>query len=352
MTTPEVWDNKDLFHSFPETQDDKRWEIIKEKMNRFAPPEDVPGMVFFRRDIIPVSKPIRKSGKDNSTLNGTRSANPDRDNLNTIEGKGLNVTCHPIKTLITSPLPIKDDQEPKEEDLFGGYGRCAEFDRLGIKFTVADRYYIEGNFSTIQPDSEDVTDDAGISDNGNVSSKPPTKKCYVNLSLKKIEKHGWKEHELRLWYGSINHSLSIEQVNSYIKDALRRKTAATRIDWKDEGYVKKKAKEQGIKCIPLNCDGAQDGNKQRLIRKMESMMKKYIETHETQHFCLHDTIVSNHEDYNLAQEKMIEYINEYIELVNTFVDHLRVFKTPPMKATYRCTEAKGVDEIIGEIVEL
>ena len=56
MSTIEVVNNKDLFYSFPETQDDKRWEIIKEKMKRFAPHEDVTGMVFFLMYIIPDSK--------------------------------------------------------------------------------------------------------------------------------------------------------------------------------------------------------------------------------------------------------------------------------------------------------
>ena len=115
--------NKDLFYQIPQTQDDPLWDQIIEKMNLYAPPEKVEGMEFFSREVLPVSKPVRRSGEDSSNLNLTRATNPDRDNLNTIETKGLNVTCYPPKTVITTDLVEKKPVDPIEEDLFGGYGR-------------------------------------------------------------------------------------------------------------------------------------------------------------------------------------------------------------------------------------
>ncbi len=340
--------NKDLFEQIPVTQNDPYWGEIIDKINLYAPPETVAGMEFFRREVLPISKPVRKSGDDSSTLNGTRFTNPDRDNLNTIETLGLNVTCYPPKTIITNPEADEDDYD---DDLFGGYGRFGEFDRLGIKFWVVDRYKPSTNFGKMQSCNEDVCEDGGISDNGKISSKAPTKTDYVSLSLKKMKRHGWKEDKLRLWYDSIEHTLSAKQVNSYIADALRMQTAQGRIDWKDESYVKKQAKKQKLKVIPLNCDNAEEGNRQRLERKLIPMMKEYISSHETQNLCLHNTRVSNHEDYDLANEKMVELLQEDLNLILQFADHWRVFKTQPMKVTHRVTEKIGEDETIGEIVE-
>ena len=133
--------NKDLFYQIPQTQNDPLWEEIKEKMNLYAPPEKVEGMEFFSREVLPVSKPVRRSGEDNSNLNLTRATNPDRDNLNTIETRGLNVSCYPPKTVITTDLVEKEPVDPIEEDLFGGYGRSGKFDELSINFWVYDRIY-------------------------------------------------------------------------------------------------------------------------------------------------------------------------------------------------------------------
>ena len=345
----DVISNKDLFKQIPTTQDDPYWDEIIEKMNSYAPPEKVEGMEFYSREVLPVSKPIRKSGEDNSNLNLTRATNPDRDNLNTIETRGLNVTCYPPKTIITNP------DEPVAEfndDLFGGYGRYGEFDRLGIKFWVNDRYMPSSKMGMMQRSQQDVCEDAGISDNGKVSSKAPTKADYVSLSLRKIDRYKWKEPELRLWYDSIDHALSAKQVNAYITDAIRIKNAQGRIDWKDESYVKKQAKKQKINVIPLNCDGAEDGNRQRLERKLISMMRAYCGSNgQTQKMCIHNTKVTNHQDYDDANNAMVEILEEDLNLIFQFVDAVRFFKTEPMAITHRVTEKIGEDETIGEIVE-
>ena len=343
----ETISTKDLFMQVPDTQDDPSWDEIIRKTLLYAPPETVEGMEFYSREVLPVSKPIRKSGEDNSNLNLTRATNPERDNLNTIETRGLNVTCYPPKTIITNPEADVDDYD---DDLFGGYGRYTEFDRLGIKFWINDRYK-PSELGKMQQSQQDVCEDAGISDNGKVSSKAPTKADYVSLSLRKIDRYKWGEPDLRLWYDSIDHALSAKQVNAYITDAIRIKNAQGRIDWKDESYVKKQAKKQKLNVIPVNCDGAEDGNRQRLERKLISIMKEYCKSHQTQNLCLHNTKVTNHQDYDLANEKMVELLNEDLELIVNFVDQWRVFKTHPVKVSHRVTEKIGEDETIGEIVE-
>ena len=278
--------NKDLFYQIPQTQDDPLWDLIIEKMDTYAPHEKVEGMVFLRREVLPVSKPVRKSGEKNSNINLTRFSNPDRDNLNTIETRGLNVTCYPPKTVITTEVVDKEPVDPIEEDLFGGYGRSEKFDELGINFWVYDRYVPSSQFGAMQKCLDDVFEDGGISDNGKVSSKAPSKQDYVGISLLKMGRYGWKELELRAWYDSIEHALNDTQITAYIKDAIRIQNAQGRIDWKDQKYVKQQAKTQKLgKLIPLNTDGAEDGNRQRFERILVPAMKEYLKSHETQRLC-------------------------------------------------------------------
>ena len=345
--------NKDLFYQIPQTQDDPLWDEIIKKMNNYAPPEKVEGMKHYKREVLPVSKPVRKSGEKNSNINLTRFSNPDRDNLHTIDTRGINITCYPPKTLITTELVDGEPVEPIEEDLFGGYGRSEKFDELGINFWVYDRYKRSDHFGKMQKCLDDVYEDGGISDNGKVSSKAPTKQDYIGISLLKMARYKWKELELRAWYDSIEHALSPDQISSYIKDAIRIQTAQGRIDWKDQKYVKQQAKTQKLgKLIPLNTDGAEDGNRQRLERILIPAMKEYLKTHETQRLCLHNTKVSNHQDYDDANEAMIDLLKEDLKLIVSFVDAWRVFKTEPIAITHRVTEKIGEDEIIGEIVEI
>ena len=343
--------NKDLFKQIPTTQDDPLWEKIITEMNHYAPPEKVEGMVFFSREVLPVSKPVRKSGEKNSNINLTRFSNPDRDNLNTIGTRGLNVTCYPPKTVITTEVLDKEPVDPIEEDLFGGYGRSEKFDELGINFWVYDRYVPSDQFGVMQKCLDDVFEDGGISDNGKVSSKAPSKQDYVGISLLKMGRYGWKELELRAWYESIEHALNDTQITAYIKDAIRIQTAQGRIDWKDQKYVKQQAKTQKLgKLIPLNTDGAEDGNRQRFERILVPAMKEYLKSHETQALCLHNTKVSNHQDYDDANEKMVDLIQEDLDLIVNFVDAWRVFKTDPIAVTHRVTEKIGKDDVLGVIV--
>lgn len=340
--------NRNLFSQIPTTKEDKLWGEIIDRMNQYAPPEEVAGMTFHSREVLPVSKPVRRNGEDNSNLNLTRTTNPDRDNLNTIETRGLNVTCYPPKTLITNP---EEPESVWSEDLFGGYGRSGKFDELGISFWVYDRYLPSEEYGAMQSCPEDRAEDGGISDNGKVSSKPPTKEDYVSLSMVKMKRHGWKELELLAWYNSIDHALSDKQVSAYITDAIRRKNAAGRIEWKDQKHVKQQAKTQKLgKLIPINTDGAEDGNRQRFERMLIPAMKAYVEDHETQNLCLHNTKVSNHQDYDLANEKMVELIEKDLELVVKFVDAWRFFKVDPIKVTHRVAEKIGSDKEIGKIV--
>ena len=111
----ETISTKDLFIQVPDTQDDPSWDEIIRKTLLYAPPETVEGMEFYSREVLPVSKPIRKSGEDNSNLNLTRATNPERDNLNTIETRGLNVTCYPPKTIITNPEADEDDYDENND---------------------------------------------------------------------------------------------------------------------------------------------------------------------------------------------------------------------------------------------
>ena len=342
--TNETIRSRDLFCQVPtKLEDTESWEEIIKKTKKYAPPEEVEGMEFIERVAIPVSKPVRRSGDGNSSMNLTRYSNPERDNLNTIDTKGLNVTCFPPRTLVINPEDPKDEWE---EDLFAGFGRFGYFDTYKIYFWIVDRYKLSKNMGRMQTCDKDVCEDAHVSDNGRVSSKPPTKADYIHLSLRKIKRHGWKADKLRLWYDSIEHTLSPKQVNAYVNDAIRIQTAQGRIDWFDESHVKKQAKKQKINVIPLNCDGAEDGNKQRLERKLIPMMKAYVVNHETQQLCLHNNKVSNHEDYDLANEKISETLDEYLELIDSFVNHWRVFKTKPVEISYRV--AQKIDNENGE----
>ena len=79
-------------------------------------------------------------------------------------------------------------------------------------------------------------------------------------------------------------------------------------------------------------------------------MKAYMVSHETQKLCLHNTKVSNHQDYDLSNEKMVDVIKEDLQLINDFVDHWRVFKTDPISVTHRVTEKIGEDVDLGVIV--
>ena len=342
----------DFFYRTPTEKDDTQWEEIIKKTETFAPPEEIEGMEFVERSVLSVAKAQRKSGDDNSSKNSTRVSNPERDNLNTIETRGINVTCSPLKTVITNPSEPKDEWN---DDLFGGYGRSAEFDRLEIKYWIYDRYKISSERGSLQATDEDVTDDAGISDNGKVSAKPPTKEDFVALNVKKIDKYKWGRNELNKWYAEvINHTLSHKQVESYITAALNTHHAKGRIDFEQATRkdVERSSKVQKLgKVIPLNADGAESGNAQRLERLMFPMMREYIQHHETQNLCLHNTKVTNHQDYDDANSSIVAMLENNITLIEEFVDHYRVFKTKPMSVTYRMTQKINSDKEIGVIVE-
>ena len=342
----------DFFYRTPTEKDDAQWEEIIEKTETFAPPEEIEGMEFVERVVLPVSKPQRKSGDDNSSKNSTRVSNPERDNLNTIETKGINVTCSPPKTVITNPSEPKDEWN---DDLFGGYGRSAEFDRLEVKFWIYDRYKICGERGSLQATDEDVTDDAGISDNGKVSAKPPSKEDYVALCVKKIDKYAWGRNELNKWYAEvIDHTLSHKQVESYITTALNTHHAKGRIDFEHATRkdIERRSKIQKLgKVVPLNADGAESGNAQRLERLMFPMMREYIQHHVTQNLCLHNTKVTNHQDYDDANDAIVTMLENNISLIEEFVDHYRVFKTMPMQVKYRMAQKINCDSEIGVIVD-
>ena len=115
--------------------------------------------------------------------------------------------------------------------------------------------------------------------------------------------------------------------------------------------MKQQAKTQKLgKLIPINTDGAEDGNRQRFERMLIPAMKAYVENHETQNLCLHNTKVSNHQDYDDANEAMVELIDKDLELVVKFVDAWRFFKVDPIKVTHRVAEKIGSDKEIGKII--
>ena len=79
-------------------------------------------------------------------------------------------------------------------------------------------------------------------------------------------------------------------------------------------------------------------------------MKEYLKSHETQALCLHNTKVSNHQDYDDSNEAMVDLLKEDLELIVNFVDAWRVFKTNPIAVTHRVTEKIGEDDVVGVIV--
>ena len=271
----------DLFHNPPSDPNDKKWDEIIEKTIQYSPPIEEDGLEHLERVVLPVSHPNRKSGDDNSSLNASRTTKPNRDNLITIETRGINVTCKPLKTVVTNPDEPRDKWK---DDLTGGYGRSQYFDELGINCWVYDRYKISGTRGQFQEDDGDVVDDTKLTDNAKAGGSQNTKADYVTAAIGKIDKYGikkWNKNKLKNWLTHVSKGeLSDKQVSSYADDAHRKVKARGRIDHdcSNENYVRKQAKEQKLgKIIPLNADGAdKQGNRQRIQRKIFAMMRDYI----------------------------------------------------------------------------
>ena len=346
----------DLFHNPPLDPNDKKWtdEIIPDTL-KYSPPIEEDGLEHLERVVLPVSHPNRKSGDDNSSKNGSRVNKPNRDNLITIHTRGINVTCKPLKTVITNP------DKPREEwkdDLTGGYGRSQYFDELGIPCWVYDRYRIGDAKGEFQEDDEDVVDDTKLTDNAKAGGSQNTKADYVTAAVGKIDKYGakkWNENKIKNWLTHVSKGeLSDKQVSSYADDAHREVKARGRIDHdcSNENHVKKQAKEQKLgKIVPLNADGAdKQGNRQRLQRKMFAMMRNYIDSHgETQNFAVFNGYATTHEEFNNDIVAMDKIMNEELDLASEFVTARLKYGTKPCKITHILGQRIKVDNPVNSL---
>tara|TARA_R100001082_G_scaffold876_1_gene701 strand:- start:167 stop:1243 length:1077 start_codon:yes stop_codon:yes gene_type:complete len=330
----------DLFHNPPSDPNDKKWDEIIKKTLQYSPPIEEDGLEHLERVVLPVSHPNRKSGDDNSSLNASRTTKPKRDNLITIHTRGINVTCKPLKTVITNP------DKPREEwkdDLTGGYGRSAYFDELGIPCWVYDRYRISDAKGEFQEDDGDVVDDTKLTDNAKSGGSQNTKDDYVAAAVGKIDKYGvkkWDKNKLKNWLTHVSKGeLSDKQVSSYADDAHRKVKARGRIDHdcSVENHVKKQAKEQKLgKIIPLNTDGAdKQGNRQRIQRKIFAMMRDYIDSGgQTQNFAVFNSIATTHEEFDNDNSAMVNILDEELALIQEFASKRLEFGTKPGQITH------------------
>ena len=330
----------DLFHNPPSDPNDKKWEEIVEKTLQYSPPIEEDGLEHLERVVLPVSHPNRKSGDDNSSLNASRTTKPKRDNLITIETRGINVTCKPLKTVVTNPDKPRDKWK---DDLTGGYGRSAYFDELGIPCWVYDRYRISDAKGEFQEDDGDVVDDTKLTDNAKSGGSQNTKDDYVAAAIGKIDKYGvkkWDKNKLKNWLTHVSKGeLSDKQVSSYADDAHRKVKARGRIDHdcSIENHVKKQAKEQKLgKIIPLNTDGAdKQGNRQRIQRKIFAMMRDYIDSGgQTQNFAVFNSIATTHEEFDNDNSAMVNILDEELALIQEFASKRLEFGTKPGQITH------------------
>ena len=330
----------DLFHNPPSDPNDKKWDEIIQKTIQYSPPIEEDGLEHLERVVLPVSHPNRKSGDDNSSLNASRTTKPNRDNLITIETRGINVTCKPLKTVVTNPDEPRDKWK---DDLTGGYGRSQYFDELGINCWVYDRYKISGTRGQFQEDDGDVVDDTKLTDNAQAGGSQNTKADYVTAAIGKIDKYGikkWNKNKLKNWLTHVSKGeLSDKQVSSYADDAHRKVKARGRIDHdcSNENYVRKQAKEQKLgKIIPLNADGAdKQGNRQRIQRKIFAMMRDYIDSEgQTQNFAVFNSIATTHEEFDNDNLAMVKILNEELALIQEFASKRLEFGTKPGQITH------------------
>jgi hypothetical protein len=324
----------DLFHNPPSDPNDKKWDEIIQKTIQYSPPIEEDGLEHLERVVLPVSHPNRKSGDDNSSLNASRTTKPNRDNLITIETRGINVTCKPLKTVVTNPDEPRDKWK---DDLTGGYGRSQYFDELGINCWVYDRYKISGTRGRFQEDDGDVVDDTKLTDNAKAGGSQNTKADYVTAAVGKIDKYGakkWNENKIKNWLTHVSKGeLSEGQVSSYAEAAHRKVKARGRIDHdcSNENYVRKQAKEQKLgKIIPLNADGAdKQGN------KMFAMMRDYIDSEgQTQNFAVFNSIATTHEEFDNDNSAMVKILNEELALIQEFASKRLEFGTKPGQITH------------------
>ena len=330
----------DLFHNPPSDPNDKKWDEIIEKTLQYSPPIEEDGLIWEERVVLSVSHPNRKSGDDNSSKNGSRVNKPNRDNLITIHTRGINVTCKPLKTVITNP------DKPREEwkdDLTGGYGRSQYFDELGIPCWVYDRYRISDAKGEFQEDDGDVVDDTKLTDNAKAGGSQNTKADYVTAAVGKIDKYGvkkWNKNKIKNWLTHVSKGeLSDKQVSSYADDAHREVKARGRIDHdcSNENHVKKQAKEQKLgKIIPLNTDGAdKQGNRQRFQRKIFAMMRDYIDSEgQTQNLAVFNSYATTHEEFDNDNSAMVNILDEELALIQEFASKRLEFGTKPCQITH------------------
>lgn len=327
-----------FFHQVPQTGEIADWKQIIDALPE--PDMEVDGMSFVQRVIKSTAEPNRKNA-NNATQNVARVAGTgtrDETLLGSFE-KGIDIREMPPKIV--------------DNSLYGGYGRHEIFDELKYKFWVYDEYeFCEECRNELQKSNLDVLEDAAISDNGNVKSKPATKADYVALLVKRIQNYKWNRDQMKSWFDSIDHCLTKATVKDYISAAIKQEKASGCVEWLPIHSVEQCVAKECPNITILNTTNAEKGNNQRFVRTLPALMNAYISTQgKTQEYCLWNSQAESHQELDNSAKAMTEIMNDSIELILKFAAAHNFYGTEPCKATKRITQKIGEDKKIGIVVD-
>lgn len=349
-----MFDHK-YFHTPPKTVGE--WEpIIRESLER-APAEERPGEMWVERVAMPITQPNRKN-KNGETTNSARSENPGTRETGPFE-RGVDVRELPPHTLY--------NEDTKEDDLVGGYGRFEIFRFHKYPVWMYDRYVPNSDTRTDrQLDNEDVKTDSALSSNGSFRGAPAAKKDYVFALVDKIAKYGWKRDQCQSWFDDdIKHSLSKEQVKDYIADAIRIENAAGRVEWFKENAVEQALADKKFTAAVLNTTSADKGNDQRYLRTLLPQMRAYVDSSKkglpeeecVQKYCTHDTKASSHNQIDDNHKAIISIADNALTLILEFSDQVYMNRRKfgqqhkPFDFRYQMQQKQGIGVKVGTILE-
>ena len=346
----------EFFRTPPKTVGE--WKpIIEESLER-TPPQNRPGEKWVGRVAMPINQPNRKN-KNGESTNNARAENPGTRETGPFE-RGVDIRELPPHTLY--------NEETKEDDLIGGYGRYEVFCFHGYPVWMYDRYVSDPSTRTPrQRDDEDVKSDSGLSSNGSFRGKPSVKKDYVSALVGKIKKYAWKRDQCKSWFDhDIKHCLSKDQVKEYISDAIRIENADGRVEWYKENDVAQALTSKKVKAAVLNTSDADKGNDQRYLRTILAQMRGYVESSQNglseeecvQKYCTHNTKASTHDQIDSSHKGAVKIANDALNLILTFSDELYKNRRKwgeqykPFDFKYQMQQKQGINVKVGTIEEI
>ena len=341
--------DQEFYHPVPSTK--KGWDLIIEKSKKIAPPEIRPGERHVERKAV-YTKDINLVNNDGTNNNLVRYENPGEKSIGSFE-KGVHIRCLP-------PHSLKNP-DTGEQDLNGGYGRFGVFAHLGYKIWMIDEYEPDNESrSARQKDHEDVRTDSALSSNGGSTGAVACKSDYVGVLRNKISKYEWNTTDCKLYFKhDIKHVLTNNQIDDYIRDAIRAEKAKGRVQWYTDTQVGHMISERNLKNIFIvNTTNAIKGNMQRFLRTVPAMIKRYIQTKgQTQSYLVHDTKSTNHQDLNDNHKAMNQMMDEFtaedlIQFATIYNYQKSIDPTHrACKVKHRVAQKHKVDKKLGIIVD-